>query len=363
MAGPAYTFRAVSSVSGAALGELPLLECKWTRLRSSAGAWDAKLKLSQSDALQRMALIDNTANNQIELAIERNGRLVYSGLLIDRDYDSKTEQLTIGGRESWAYLDRRINDADLTYTAIDQGLIVQDILTRVAAAPGGDFRIDLPTTAQLTTGVLRTISYAKLDAKPISELLQDLSQQNNGFEFSLEPYWSAGVLRHQLNFGSPMIGVRGGALVAWDLPGNISSYRWQEQGGAQATEIFGIGDDATGKPKLQRYKILSLTLPLLQLAASFRAIAQPGSLLDWTIRRAQTAVDPQLAAFVTVVGGLRPDIGEFSLGDDVSFQFNDARFRNVSQLFRLAGYTVTCPKAGQHESIELLVDAIPPDVS
>jgi hypothetical protein len=349
-----YIFRAVSANTGIQVAELPLSAVKFTRSINSAGPWSGLLRLS--DAIQALDPIDATTPNQIEIVIERDQQVVYTGLLIDREYDSSAESLSLSGRESWAYFDRRLIESNLTYSSVDQGLIVQDLLYRARLSPQGDFRIDLPSLAALTTGVTRIQSYLAVDCKPISEAIQELAAQHNGFEFHLDGYWSANTLRHELVFGFPQLGGRGISSVKWELPGAISSYRWQEQGGAQANEIFGIGDDGSGHVALKRIKALRVDLPLLQRSQSFRAIADPQALLDWTLAASVVFADPAVKAFVIVLGSLPPQLGTYSLGDDVTLQFNDPRFEGQISIWRLMGWSVSVPDQTNPETVELQVE-------
>src|SRR5204863_5472522 len=91
-----YTYTAVSATTGQRLAEFPLVGSHWTRMRSSAGPWDALLPLAKATAA-----VDPIVNSEpytVEIIVERLGsdgkkRIVYEGILIDREYSSKTQQL------------------------------------------------------------------------------------------------------------------------------------------------------------------------------------------------------------------------------------------------------------------------------
>lgn len=356
MAAPRYTYRAVSALTGLPLVELPLTGCKWTRVRSGAGAWDADLPIGAAE-LEVLDLVDNSTPNTIEVTIERNRVLLFSGLLVDHEYDSDSQALKLSGRESWVIFDRRFIEDAITYTAVDQGLIVKDILTKAALELDGDFRVDLPADSVLTTGVVRTQVYLATEPKPVSEAIEELAAMDSGFEFTLEPRWSAGTLRHALNFGFPMVGARGGSIAKWTLPGNVRKYTWQKQGGAQANEIFGIGDDGSGKTKIERVKTYRADQPLLQLSKSFRAQTTGATLLAQTQQAAAVAADPLVVASVMVHGNVLPRVGDYAVGDDADFTFNDRYMRGVPVSGRIDSFTVTCPSKGKAESVELVVMA------
>ena len=141
------------------------------------------------------------------------------------------------------------------------------------------------------------------------------------------------------------------------MPGTIDRYRWQEQGGAMANEIFGVGDDGAGHILLKRVKQLPGVQPLLQSQASFRAVGVAATVLSFAQQRVAKTVAPVVVSYVRVKGDKTPELGSYFLGDDVTFQINDLRFSNVATLFRLVGWSVNAPSQGSAEEVDLLVES------
>src|SRR6266487_2861902 len=331
----AYRYKSVSLLTGKLAAELPLVKL-------TTSALDAKTV---------------TTTWAYEVVVERDGAVVYAGIITGREYDSTRKVLTLSGRETWCYFDKRYVDPDVTYAGVDQGLILKDLLVQAAAKVGGDLRVDLPSDASLTTGTARTISYLTTDLKPVSEAAQELANQQGGFEFSLDGYWSGSTFRHRLAFGFPQMGTRGGGIVSWDLPGGaIARYDWREDGSDIANEQFGIGDDGSGHVLLSRVKALDVGRPLLQGTSSFRAVSQAAALLAWTQKRAARTVSPVDAATISVAGAKPPAFGTYGLGDDAVLQLNDPWGGNVATLWRIRGWNLNPPRRGKGEVVDLLVE-------
>src|SRR6266700_2535266 len=146
----AYRYKSVSLLTGKLAAELPLVKANFGRERNGAGSWQAELPLSK---LTTSALDAKTVTTAwaYEVVVERDGAVVYAGIITGREYDSTRKVLTLSGRETWCYFDKRYVDPDVTYTGVDQGLILKDLLAQAAAKVGGDVRVDLPTDASLTT--------------------------------------------------------------------------------------------------------------------------------------------------------------------------------------------------------------------
>jgi hypothetical protein len=356
---PQYTYRAVSALTGLRLCELPLTQGHYTRMRNGAGPWDAVLPLTAE--VMAADPVGSTVPYATEIVVERKGssgtQVVYCGLVTDREYDSKTQQLRLAGREPWAYFDKRLVERTVNYNPLDQGLIVQNLLTLAAGSPNGDFRVDLPSTAALTTGITRSIQYLPVDCQPISAAIEQLAAMTTGFEFSLDGYWAGNVLRHQLQFGYPQMGVRGGGIVGWDIPGGVVQYQWREQGYAMGNEVFGVGDDGAGHAQLIRVKQYTGSQPLLQIVGSFRPVTYGATLLAWSQQLAQRAFVPVIQGYVRVPGDVAPEFGTYGLGDDVALQFNDLRMANVPGLYRILGWTLNTPTSQQGELVDLEIEA------
>lgn len=349
MANATYVFKLASMRTGAYLGAFPLEGVRFVRQIANLGAgqWSASLPLTPGNL--KLDPLTATTPNAAELVIERNGVIVGGGWLNNRDYDDSTNTLKIDGREAWSYFDRRFIENDVTYTAMDQGLILRDLLTVAATAPDGDLRVDLPTALAMTTGTVRDKSYASVDVKPIGEACAELANLNGGFEFYLQPYWtgSAGsfVLRHQMIFGFPTVGAHSTGLK-WTKPGGgIVGYNWPELGVNQANEVFAVGDNGQGGPRLQRVKNLPGLLPLVQIATSWRGVKEVATLLAHAQHDLVKYVNGSVLPRIRVKADIVPVLGNYSLGDDVTFKVNDPRLAETDT-FRLGGWQVTVPQPG-----------------
>jgi hypothetical protein len=355
-----YVYKVADWKTGVFLGELPLSGVTFTRMLQplGVGTWQGTLPIADA----RVASLDpifNTEPSAVELVIERNGIPSFAGPVLSRGYSSKTQSLVLGGREAWALHDRRLIEWDLTYAAIDQGLIVRDLLVRDAAKPDGDMRFDLPTAAAMTTGVVRTAGYLGSDCKPISGSIEELAAMQSGFEFYVEPYWAtvAGVtaLRHRFLFGYPRHGSAGGGFN-WEVPGTTADYSWDENGAMLVNEVFGVADDGTGKVRVARSKLNPGRYPLLQAPLAQRAVTSLATATAAAAAEVARLYVSEAKALVAVVGDQPPELGRYRLGDTATFDFNDPRFLAApAASFRLGGWTVVAPEGEKHEAVALIL--------
>lgn len=331
-----YTFTAVELASGLPLVELPLTGGKFTRQISSAGTWSATLQISDKQ-IQALSPVVNSQEDAVEIVVEKDDTIVYTGLVMSQSYNSTTQAVSLSGREIWAYWDRRLIEKTAVYAAKDQGLIVQDILNQAALSPQGDIRLDLPTTSQFLTGVLRDRTYLANDTKPVSGAIEELSKVIGGFEFTVEGYWVSNLLRHRLLFGYPMLGSRTEQGLQFEL-GSVESYTWARSG--HINEVFAIGDDGSGGIKIRRSKAYPGRWPLYQRAVSFRDVSQVGT-LDAHAQGEVARLSPGEVVFAAkVLGDQPPQFSTYSLGDDAIFKFSDPFFQGQGFVQRLTGWTL-----------------------
>lgn len=380
MSAPSYTYKTTEISTGKVLLDGPVSQCRYARSlggggRSAAGRFQCSIPLVDSRVQNFTDWKNATEPNSVELVIERNGVVVYTGLVTGpREYDSRTQTITLNGRESWAYFDRRLiewnnatgsNPPGLYYIAKDQGLILLDLLVRAAGSPQGDFRIDLPdpfdlpNIVWLTTGVVRDRTYLYSDTRVISTALEELASVQNGFEFYLNGYWSTNnILRHRLVFGYPNLGADTPEALHFERPGGLTSYTWADGGPGQVNEIFALGDDGSGGTRVDRAKLLPGRQLLMQQSLAFRDVDIIGTLHAHAAGEVARRIVLGADARVRVTGIGPPAFGTYNLGDTATFLFNDPFFSNSAQLMRIVGWEVTCPDVSGPELIDLVL-AVP----
>src|SRR5665213_265720 len=138
MAAP-FRFLACDWMTGAVLAELPLVQGSFEVRLNGAGTFTANLPLGDP----RITAIDpytSTQPGRTHLYADLDGVLVGAWMIWSRSYDSTTKQLQLQGSETMSYFAHRFTQPDwdtVTYTNSDQASIVEDLLGRVLADPGG----------------------------------------------------------------------------------------------------------------------------------------------------------------------------------------------------------------------------------
>jgi hypothetical protein len=179
-----YRYLFADTLTNTILAELPITNASGTQQVGSYGTFSGDILLS---GIQAKAL--NVANATIPMRcsvfVDRDGTLVWGGVIVAREYDSVSQHLKITAREFEYYLDRRRITTTQAFTAVDQFTIAQTLVNQMQAAGSGNIGIIVPSN---TSGVTVSKTYYSYELKSVYQALLDLSQATNGFDV-LSAFW------------------------------------------------------------------------------------------------------------------------------------------------------------------------------
>jgi len=143
--------------------------------------------------------------NRSIVHVDRNGQILYSGLLRARR-DSSATVLEAAGGDLISYVrnDCRLRTTQDFSAGYEQFEIVASVLG-IAAADGGILGLQLRRNP-LNSGTLRTTAYFAHERKPVGEVLTDLAEAQNGFEFVQTSTWSGTTVSRFIDVWSPRVG-------------------------------------------------------------------------------------------------------------------------------------------------------------
>ena len=266
------------------LAELPLTGVTYAQELNAPGSFSGRLLIS--DIRQTgYDLVNTTKPSRTAVYIDRDGTIVWGGILWSRQYDSSTQSIVFAGREFESYYEhRRITTTYVAPAGRDQFTVVEDLFNAVAGVTGGDIGVVIPTTTsgQTLTSVLPIFAYER---RPVLDVCRELSRQESpyGFDFSIDcAYNSSGVIVKNLNLSYP----RRGKVYApnsantpmLELPGNMVSYTYPEDGNAVVNKMYGIGPGSNEGQYIATYTDsaqITAGYPVLEGSVSLTQILNP----------------------------------------------------------------------------------------
>ena len=257
--------------------ELPLTGVSFGQELNTAGSFSGSLLLTDVK-IDSYNIASYTNPARTAIYVDRNGTIVWAGVLWARDYDSSSQKITFQAREFESYFEKRRIATTYTATAVDQFTVVEDLFNQVQAVSGGNINVVIPTN---TSGVLVTKTYNDYEQKPLTEAVYELSRSNTGFDWNIDvSYDSSYNIVKTLELAYPR---RGTAMVAnsvnnivLEFPGSIIAYKYPEDGSSIATKMYGVGSGSGPG------KVLSAQTSAAQLAHGWPLIEQSVSYTDYS---------------------------------------------------------------------------------
>ncbi|WP_053849622.1 hypothetical protein [Streptomyces sp. NRRL B-24085] len=361
-----YTYYTADLATGAITDELPLYDATFSTELNEAGEFRARLPLGDPRVgVHRPREL--TEPGRAALYVERDGVLVWGGVIWTVKYTSADQHLEIGAAGFLSYFDhRRVLPADfdpavpdlasvtVSFTDRDQCDIARDLVAIAQAHRGGDIRVR--PEADTRSGVTRTLVYPGSDLKSTGEALRELASLEDGPDFLFDmAYGSDGRPVRRLRVGTPHLGQQGTPHV-WEYGANLIGYTWPADGASTASRVFALGEQGEAGQLVAVAEDPATGRPLTETEVSYVHLTDP-ELLRSQARSALAAVSaPVVLPELTVRADLEPVLGSYQVGDDALVVIKDVFFpEGVRFGVRITGIEVTPGNDAGEEQVQLTV--------
>lgn len=347
-----YRYLFADLLSNVVIAELPLTGVNFNQQLNIPGTFSGHLLLSGVNAYE-MNVDAGTTPARTALYVDRDGTLIWGGIIWSRDYNSSSQTLTIQAREFESYFEHRRITTTQAFNNVDQLTIVRTLINNAQAATNGNIQLQVGTE---TSGVLVSRTYYSYEYKGVFSAIQDLSKSDTGFDFNIYVYYdSNGNPAKLLRLGYPRLGVAYSATSTTqpiiDLPsGNIIEYQYPEDGELVANTIYALGA-GSNEGKLIETAVDTTKLlagwPLLETQANYSDITDATLLQNLATSQVNTVSFPPVTIKAVIPTYVDPILGSYEIGDDIRIRITDDRFPlGLDTYYRLVGYNVTVGEDG-----------------
>lgn len=350
-----YRYLFADTLTNSIIAELPLTGVVFGEQLNQPGTFSGHILLSGLDPVA-YNILEATIPVKCAIYVDRNGSLVWGGIIWNRSYNSTTQTLTLNAREFDSYLERRRITSDQVFTNIDELSIAQNLVSLAQSATYGNIGIQIGVE---TSGVLVSKTYYGYEKKTYFSALQDLSRADNGFDFNIEvAYDGSGAPTKTLVLGYPRIGTVYSAtnpsVPVFELPaGNIVEYEYPEDGSTCANTVYALGAGSNeGKLSATGQDTTKLTSgwPLIEEQANYSDVTDQTYLQNLADGQVAAVSYPPTVMKLTVPAFVDPEFGTYSLGDDCRVRITDQRFpatgsgtsnqAGLDEVYRIVGISV-----------------------
>lgn len=393
-----YTWRAYDLMTGRFLMDLPVLSGSYTEALNDPGSFDITVPLSPTvvslvgGRYVPAGVLFNTLNWDVQtiynatipcrtaIYIDRDGELVWGGIIWNRRLSGATLQLSGNGFLSF-FGKRRIRQ-DMDMLGTEQITIARTVLqyaldVTYQGRRVGDIGLRIDGTSD--SGVLRDSLLNGSDRKVVLDTVMELVNLSNGFDLAVDVYYDGATAApaKDLNFYYPHQGRTPDASpLVWEYeagtgaPGGIiAAYDWPEDGTRMVTLALGRGDTTDFPVLSEEYAdaLLVTGWPLLEDEHTWSndvAIEDQDTLDEHT--KAVLAVRGGLVTTPTVTLRAGVDPGDYVMGDWVKVAITDPlRFPSSTpgvpgyeDWLRIIGRTVTPPLGDGLESTDVTLHTL-----
>jgi hypothetical protein len=345
-----YRYLFVDLLSNTIIAELPLTGVGFTQQLNQAGTLQGHLLLSGVNANQFNVDL-STIPAFCGIYVDRDGILVWGGVIWGRSYNSMSQTLTFSAQEWISYFDHRRVTQDVEFTNIDQLVIAKTLIEDAQNATYGDIGVGYNSAGQTTSGVLVSRTYYNYEFKNVFQAIQDLSRQADGFDFAIDVEYdiSTGLPSKNFNTYFP----RSGEIYSpgnlntpvFIFPaGNIVEYEYPEDGSVVANTVYALGAGSNEGKQIatgQDTAKFAEGWALLETTSNYSDITDQTVLQELANAQAIATSYPPVVLKVVVPAFVDPVFGTYAVGDDTRIIITDSRFPNtLDEIYRIVGLTV-----------------------
>lgn len=337
-------------VTNEIIAELPLTGVSFTQQLNQAGSFDAHIQLSGMNSFG-YNVDASTIPMRNAIYVDRNGELVWGGIIWSRSYNSTSQTLTLQAREFISFFERRRITTTTEFTNADQLFIAKTLIENAQAVPYGDVGFELNTEGQTTSGVLLDRVYYNYELKTVFQAIQDLSRQLDGFDFHIDVYYDpiTGVPVKAFNTYYPRVGtaynVNDPYAFVFEFPaGNVVEYEYPEDGSIAANTIYALGAGSNEGKLIESAQNTAYLLdgwPLLEDQANYSDITDATVLARLAEGQMDAVSYPPTTIKLVAPPFVQPEFGSYVVGDEVRVMITDNRFpTGLDTVYRIVGLSL-----------------------
>lgn len=346
--------------------EVPARDVDFDTRYNDAGAYTGTLDLQAPGVANQVSNLLGYNGIPFKLYADRDGTIVWGGIVWTGDYSKSEGVLPIGGREFLSYFQQRTQAKQYSLLEYPSGLdpaalaamVVNDAQSVALCGPGASIGLQVvggsSTLAPIVPG------YPLAQAVTVATILSDLNALQapgvGGIDISITSQWDAnGNPVDTLRIWSPRVGRSAGSTgLVLDLSSALD-YTWPTDASRMATNLNVTGA-GTGSALLSAPVVSPLTpvgglgqSPRLDRLFSYPSVQSQSQLSQMANGVAQQYGAPVATPTVTVPTALAGQpLGSWITGDDFLLQTaGDERFpTGLSQYWRCVQTSVKVPSEG-----------------
>lgn len=341
-----YTYIFADLLTNQIWAELPLFGVQLGAQLNGVGDLTASIQLDNG-VMSNQDTISATEPGRTALYVDRNGVIVWGGIIWSRTYNVDSKALNLTAQTMESYLKKRILRSDFLNSNRDPRNIVCDLFTLMQSSPSGNIGIQLPSGYPFGSGPSMDANHYAYEFKLYSDVIDEIANGINGVDWTIDCSYSPSGIVKQLLVGWPRLGSLGSQNgLVFDYPGAIVQYMTPETTSDAGNNVYLLGSGTGSDVQYGLYTDttnLGAGYPLLETTISVKKVVDANSINNLVQQAGpQYRVSMMYPSF-EVDGDVEPQFGSWSLGDDITLYIDDpARFPSIWQgTYKVISYSLT----------------------
>ena len=305
-------------------------------------------------------IIDHSVPGRSTLWIERDGAIVWGGIIWTRTYQAQAGVLSYTAQTFESFFYRQFVEEAITKTEIDQRQILVDLIDHMQAKTAADIGIDTSITFDPLDAIIRTEQFDPYQAWSYGRTIEYMINYADGFDYTIDvSYDVSGNLTKTLATDNVLGITKANAQSIFDYPGNVKNYYYPESASESAVCVLGFGageGDGTLMSHHEHYDLLAAGYPHLQQVFNNRDVSVQATLDSQTEAEANRVKTPIVVPVLELNPAMLPTFGDYGLGDYAQVHIQDIRFPDGFSFYtRIVGWDAKPTTSESQEELKLVV--------
>ena len=361
--------------------EVPCYGVSFDDLLNDNGNATVSINLDRED-YSNQEVIEGTIPGRTQFFIERNGSLVWGGIVWSRTYQAQAKSLSMTCQTFKTFFDRigivSSDMAEEAFVGADQRNIFCELIIHAQQFRSDNFgatNINLlvddryPFTVD-SSSVLRTVTFWSYDGWSYGKALDSMAEYDDGLDWYIDVYYDDdGNFTKRIRVDNIIGQSQESTQLSFTYPGNVSNYYWPENASRAAVGVFALGSGEGAERVIvlptEAYNqvLIDAQYPFLQQIYTNDQVSVYSTLLKQARDEQRRLNLPITVPTLEITPYEEPEFGTWSMGDYAEFFIEDSRFPEGKRIYiRIIGYKMTPSSSEETEMCSLVLDGEGEDV-
>ena len=358
-----YRYFLCDLMSNTLIQELPLESVTFSRRLSGSSNFQGFFGLDR-EGFDNATILEATTPGRTCLYIDRDGVLVWGGIIWNRTWAEQSKSIQITGQTFDSYFAKADIETTLNYQNVDQRNIIIQLIRKMQEKSSRNMRIITPPL--YPTKIVQAARYNDYECWTYAKAIEFLMSNTDSPDYTVDVrYGVTGAFERVLVIDNVLGAPVDTTSILFNYPGNVKNFWFPENCARSANTIKGIGaGEGSGMWRAVSTNAAQISTGYPEFVEFFtdKAIMDDKVLKSRTDSELIRLLPPVTVPTFEINSELEPQFGTYNLGDYARISVESSRFPD-SKTFtsRIIGWDVTPTRGDAQENVSLVLQGAEDD--